>query len=117
MNTLQLPLTGGFVTPDHIAPPKDGTPIVAVGRIIYTDEWSTTVEPFCAAIHWVGKPSGFAGWCQWIGEFHLAVAESLQDKVVIDHWLPFPIERDTVCDSPEMQSGFRQTPSDTPQEK
>ena len=71
-------------------PPKDGTPIVAVGRVIWSDEFSTTSEPFCAAISWQSTDSGFTGWCHHLGEYHLAVARSLDDEVKVDAWMPWP---------------------------
>lgn len=34
-------------------PPKDGSVIVAVGRVIVTDEISTSVDAFVADVRWI----------------------------------------------------------------
>ena len=71
-------------------PPKDGTPIVAVGRIIYSDEFSTTVEPFTATIYWNKTKSDYEGWMFWCGG--LSVQRELDDEVKIDFWIERPTE-------------------------
>lgn len=43
-------------------PPKDGTPIVAIGRVIWRDEYSTLVDSFVAHIRWEKDQSGYEGW-------------------------------------------------------
>jgi len=72
-------------------PPLNGTPIVAVGRIIYSDEFSTTSEPFACAILWLKKSSGFEGWCFYREGGHKSLARYTTDKIHIDFWMPYPI--------------------------
>lgn len=72
------------------APPKDGKPVVAVGRVIASDGFSTWADPFAAAIFWHKTQSGFEGWCLWLNEYKLAVARQLEDEVKIDCWLEYP---------------------------
>ena len=70
-------------------PPKDGTPIVAIGKVMWSDEFSTCADPFVAEIVWRKTDSGFEGWLLSSG---LAVAQSLDDEVIIHYWMPFPAE-------------------------
>ena len=71
-------------------PPNDGTKIVAIGRVIWTDDFSTSVIPFVAAICWFKHESGFEGW-HYDGE-GMAVARALEDEVKVDYWAHFPKE-------------------------
>jgi len=73
-------------------PPKDGTPIVAVGRVIYSDGLLTSVDPLCSQIFWSKPKSGYEGWCFYLGATQLAVASRLEDKVKIDFWIELPVE-------------------------
>jgi hypothetical protein len=73
-------------------PPKDGTPVVAVGRVISRDEFSTAVDPFCTVIFWSKTESGFEGWCLGLNEYKIAVASQLEDEVKIDFWIELPVE-------------------------
>lgn len=67
-------------------PPKDGTPIIAVGRIIYEDEISTIVDPFCAVIFWKdGNSCSYPGWYYFWG-YGMAIASSFEDTVKVDYW-------------------------------
>lgn len=78
--------------------PKDGSPIVAVGRVIgqrSMDEFGddpdaaccTVSQPIVAAMAWT-KPEGcFEGW-HYLGG--LSVAETVGDEVYVDFWMPFP---------------------------
>lgn len=68
-------------------PPKD-KPIVAVGRIIYTEDACTTVEPFVLAIEWRKTESGYEGWLHFRGG--LTVARCPDDEVKIDYWNEYP---------------------------
>jgi hypothetical protein len=68
------------------AAPLDGTAIVAVGRVIWEDEFSTSCESFVAEVRWT-NPCGQAGWHHTNG---LAVARTLEDVVIIDYWMPYP---------------------------
>ena len=68
-------------------PPKDGARIVAFGRVIYSDAFSTCVEPFSAKIiSWENFDSGHAGWMH----NGLSIKEDLADEVKIDYWMPMP---------------------------
>lgn len=73
-------------------PPKDGTPIVAIGRIICHYECSIFVEPFTAFIFWEKDSSGFEGWHFVAGG--LSVARTLEDEVKIDSWINPPSDSD-----------------------
>ncbi len=73
-------------------PPKDGTPIVACGRILSSfsgDPEHRMSDPFCAAIFW-RKESDWSGWLLWLDEHHLVVASGEKDEVKIDRWLEYP---------------------------
>jgi len=72
---------------DGSTAPKDGTEIVAIGPVIYQDEFSTAVDSFVAAIRWVDVPGKYEGWHDRNG---LAVARMLDDEVRVDYWLPMP---------------------------
>lgn len=82
-------------------PPKDGTEIVAIGRVLWQDASSGAVSagsmPFIAAIRWKSYPDGFSGWCHSDsrGEFSTAVAQDPADQVKIDWWAPMPEGRDS----------------------
>lgn len=82
-------------------PPKDGSVIVAVGRVIVTDEISTSVESFVAAVRWEKDQSGYEGW--HYNRDGMTVARALDDEVKIDWWSNFPKEDDAppVPENPE----------------
>ena len=69
-------------------PPKDGTPIVAIGRVIWRDEYSTSVDSFVALIRWEKDRSGYEGW--HFDRDGMTVARTLDDEVMVDWWLPLP---------------------------
>jgi hypothetical protein len=76
-------------------PPKDGSPIIAIGSVISTHAWGGTSVPFLHAIVW--KVQGdFKGWCHCsypgLGSpcDGLTVAESPDDMVTIYLWLECP---------------------------
>jgi len=69
-------------------PPKDGSFIVAVGRVISSDECFTSVDPFVAAVYWEKDSSGYEGW--HFRDTGMVVACSLDDEVKIDYWNPYP---------------------------
>lgn len=71
-------------------PPKDGSVIVAVGRVIVTDEISTFVESFVAAVRWEKDQSGYEGW--HYNRDGMTVARALDDEVKIDWWTEYPTE-------------------------
>jgi hypothetical protein len=71
-------------------PPKDGTVIVAVGRVIWSDEFSTSVDQFAAAIRWEKGSSNFEGW--HYNRDGLTVAREMGDEVKVDWWANFPNE-------------------------
>ncbi len=71
-------------------PLKDGSPIVAIGRVIMHDSqdgW-TCVDPFVAAVRWEKDASGYEGW-HFIRD-GMVLASSLEDEVRIDFWNPYP---------------------------
>lgn len=68
-------------------PPMDGTWIIAIGAIIWKDEFSTTCEPFLALVHWTDRQGESSGWHLRSG---LSLRETLDDVVRIDFWLEEP---------------------------
>ena len=69
-------------------PPKDGTPIAAIGRVIWSDEYSTSVDSFVALIRWEKDQSGYEGW--HFDKDGMTVIRTLDDEVMVDWWLPLP---------------------------
>lgn len=69
-------------------PPKDGTPICAIGQLIYTDDCLTTSESFFANVVWVRDVSGFEGWHFYSNG--MCVAQTLEDKIRINYWFKIP---------------------------
>lgn len=70
---------------DGSSAPKDGTPIVAVGKVVYSDDCCTVADPFVLKVHWRTEPS--EGWHTDDG---LSVARMVGDEVIIHYWLPMP---------------------------
>lgn len=73
-------------------PPQDGSLIIAIGRVIWTDEMTTGVDRFIEEVQWL-TVDGYSGWHHSGGdafEPSLAVATSLTDDVRIDYWMPSP---------------------------
>ena len=60
---------------------------MAIGRVIWSDEYSTSVDSFVAKIWWI---SDKAGWYYVSGG--LSVARTVDDEVMVDWWLPYPSE-------------------------
>jgi hypothetical protein len=71
-------------------PPKDGTAIIVVGRVIFGDELSTVVDSFVAAVRWTKEGSGFEGW--HFDRDGMSVARTLEDEVKVDWWAAYPKE-------------------------
>jgi hypothetical protein len=69
-------------------PPKDGTAIVVIGRVISRDEFSTCVDSFVAAVRWVKDESEYEGW--HFAHSGMVVARTLEDEVKVDWWAHFP---------------------------
>lgn len=76
-------------------PPKDGTPIVAIGCVVSPHEAGGSVAPFLLTVFW--KVDGaFKGWCHRPFADRsspcdgLAVADSTSDEVRIDFWIEGP---------------------------
>lgn len=65
-------------------PPKDGSVIVAVGRLIVTEEFLTGVDFFVSAVRWEKDQSGYEGW--HYNSDGMTVARALDDEVKIDWW-------------------------------
>jgi len=70
---------------DGSTAPKDGSYIVAVGRVIYSDDFTTCVDSFVAKITWRAEPN--EGWHY---DNNMSVANMLGDEVRVDYWLPMP---------------------------
>lgn len=86
----ELIIKTGVPTWNTENPPKDGSPIVVVGRVICSDEFSTSVQPFAGAVKWLKTESNFEGWCWCFREYPMCVQQTLEDEVNIDFWMPFP---------------------------
>lgn len=71
-------------------PPKDGTTIIVVGRVIWSDDISTCVDSFVAAVRWIKDSSNYEGW--HYDRDGMTVARTLDDEVKIDWWAHFPKE-------------------------
>lgn len=71
-------------------PPKDGTTIIVVGRVIWSDEFSTCVDSFVAAVRWIKDQSNYEGW--HYDRDGMTVARTLDDEVKVDWWAHFPKE-------------------------
>lgn len=71
-------------------PPKDGKTIIVVGRIIWTDEYSTCADSFVAAVRWIKDQSNYEGW--HYDRDGMTVARTLDDEVKVDWWADFPKE-------------------------
>lgn len=76
-------------------PPKDGSPIVAIGCVVSAHEKGGNLAPFLLTVHW--KAVGdFKGWCHRpYGEGcspdnGLAIVDSPDDEVWIDFWIELP---------------------------
>lgn len=63
--------------------PRDGQLICVRGNVIYSEEACTTSEPFEGLVRWTEKEDESKGWHYRSG---LAVAQTLEDKVVIHAW-------------------------------
>lgn len=71
-----------------IPPPKDGTIIVAVGRVIWTNDISTSVDQFVGSIMYLNVIGKHEGW-HWSKD-GMTVGLTIDDEVKIDWWLPLP---------------------------
>lgn len=73
-------------------PPKDGKPIVAIGKLIYSDEFSTTDDPFCAVITWGSNrfEDIKRGW--HFARDGMSLPQTPDDEVIIFWWLPYPTQ-------------------------
>jgi len=71
-------------------PPKDGTPIVAIGKVMERDEFSTAAVPFVAALTWGSNRFQDIknGWHFW--HDGMSLPSSPDDEVIIHYWLPMP---------------------------
>jgi hypothetical protein len=70
--------------------PRDRA-IVAVGKVMVSDEWSTAAIPFCTAIEW-REISGHSDWYHYYGE-PLTVRRALDEEIIIHYWQELPQER------------------------
>ena len=70
-------------------PPKDGTTIIAKGRIIAEDEFGGCVTPYLGEIRWQKCESGFEGWV-YGGSQPLSITCSPDETFKIDWWIEPP---------------------------
>ena len=68
-------------------PPK-GETIIAIGRVILTDDFCTSVESFLAEIIWEKDQSGYEGW--HYTRSGMTVARYPEDEIKIDFWIEPP---------------------------
>lgn len=68
-------------------PPK-GENIIAIGRVIITEDFYTSVEPFLDQIIWEKDQSGYEGW--HYTRTGMTVARALDDEIKIDWWIETP---------------------------
>ena len=68
-------------------PPK-GENVIAIGRVIITEDICTSVEPFLAEIFWQKDESGYEGW--HYTRTGMTVARALDDEIKIDWWIEPP---------------------------
>lgn len=68
-------------------PPKDGTPIIACGRItsVYADPALNYTDSFCALVKWECTTH-----CAWHYIPNNRAISHIDDEVVIDWWCPPP---------------------------
>jgi hypothetical protein len=77
--------------------PKD-RPIVAMGKLIVSDEFSTTAIPFCEAIEW-REVNGHADWyLYFIDEYPMTLRRALDEEVIIHSWQEFPVAKTKVVE-------------------
>ena len=90
-NDIAASMAAGWKTAE---PPKDGTAIIAKGRIIAEDEFSSSSAPYLGEIRWLKTESGFEGWV-YGGSQPLSVTCSPDETFVIDWWIePPPADAD-----------------------
>ena len=70
-------------------PPKDGTHIIAVGRIIVEDDLGCSVQPYLGEIFWKESPS-FTGYMYQSESWPLSVTCSPDETLVVDWWIESP---------------------------
>ena len=70
-------------------PPKDGTTIVAIGKVMFSDDFFTSADPFLTYLNWRKTDSGYEGWLLPSG---MTLASTLDDEVIIHFWMPEPKE-------------------------
>ena len=73
-------------------PPKDGSYIIAKGRIIAEDEFGCSITPYLGEIRWQKCDSGFEGWV-YGGTQPLSVTCAPDERFVIDWWIKPPEPR------------------------
>lgn len=70
--------------------PQDGTPIVAIGRVLGEDDFSCYSDPFYGFVRWEKDGSGYEGW-HFISN-GMVVSSDIEAEVKIDFWNPLPVE-------------------------
>lgn len=72
--------------------PKD-RPIVAFGKIMVSDEFSTAAIPFCSAIEWK-ELGGHADWYMYHdSDQPMALRRALDEEVIIHYWQDLPTNK------------------------
>jgi hypothetical protein len=70
--------------------PKD-RPIVAIGKVMVEDDFSTAAYPFCHAIEW-RIDGGHADWYYYhIDGQPMTVRRALDEKIIIHCWVDYPV--------------------------
>lgn len=75
--------------------PKDRA-IVAIGKIMVSDEFSTSAIPFCNAIEWLDIGSHADWFLYYRDEQALALRRALDEEVIIHYWQDMPAKKTKV---------------------
>ena len=70
-------------------PPKDGTRIIAIGRILWHDDFSDGSNPYLGEVFW-SESESFTGWMYQSESWPLSVTCSPDEKFIIDWWIESP---------------------------
>ena len=80
--------------------PQDGTTIVAVGRIIWTNGFSTSIDTFVNAIRWDRDRVGVDARTWRIAHTSMELRKKVDDRVCVDWWMPMPMMNFPDCGYP-----------------
>lgn len=67
-------------------PPKDGKTYVAIGQVVWSNEYGGGSTPFLAQVHYSFREK----WEGWLDERDVAISDGIDDTIRIFHWMPLP---------------------------